>query len=510
MKISKNNFIKKNILFGFLLINISLSAQNFPDWNRKQAITINSSQVVGSSNLTDFPFLVTLNHLDSEIVDGGVYSALNGGGDIRFSSDAAGNNRLAIEVVEFVTDATPANRKCQIWVKIPSLSATSDTIIYIWYNKTGEVQPITTDTYGSQTVWSNSYASIWHMEEDPSSIIPQIKDSGSNLNSGITEGSMESNDLINSQIGRGLELNGTNQFVNVGNSSSLNLTSSLTISGWFNPTSFHPFYLMAKRAETVNSGYNILFQKYPDNRLTYYDGTTIHHTTPPLLYNENQWNYVVIKINAAGTGVTFFLNGVFSTEITALTLPDGLAQNLYLGTRSNGVSHRLNGSLDEIRVSNIERSNNWILTEYNNQSNPSTFAVAGTPEAISSDAQAPTATTLSSTVQTDTTVDLSWTAATDNTAVTGYKVYKGGVLETTLGNVLTYQVTGLTAATVYNFTVRAIDAAGNESVDSNTLAITTNAASDTQAPTASTISSTGQSDTTVAIKYIKVAYWKPL
>ena len=119
----------------------------------------------------------------------------------------------------------------------------------------------------------------------------------------------------------------------------------------------------------------------------------------------------------------------------------------------------------------------------------------------SGDTQAPTATTLSSTVQTDTTVDLSWTAATDNTAVTGYKVYKGGVLETTLGNVLTYQVTGLTAATAYNFAVRAIDAAGNESVDSNTLAITTNTASDTQAPTASTISSTGQSDTTVDLSW---------
>ena len=94
-----------------------------------------------------------------------------------------------------------------------------------------------------------------------------------------------------------------------------------------------------------------------------------------------------------------------------------------------------------------------------------------------SDSQAPTAPTLSSTAQTDTTVDLSWTAATDNTAVTNYKVYKGGVLESTLGNVLSYQVTGLTAATAYNFTVTALDASGNESVASDPLAINTNAAS---------------------------------
>ena len=93
------------------------------------------------------------------------------------------------------------------------------------------------------------------------------------------------------------------------------------------------------------------------------------------------------------------------------------------------------------------------------------------------DSQAPTAPVLSSIGQTDTTVDLSWTAATDNTAVTSYKVYKDAVLETTLGNVLSYQVTGLTASTAYNFTVTTLDAAGNESVVSNTLAITTNPAS---------------------------------
>ncbi|MDO5969786.1 fibronectin type III domain-containing protein [Flavivirga aquimarina] len=94
-------------------------------------------------------------------------------------------------------------------------------------------------------------------------------------------------------------------------------------------------------------------------------------------------------------------------------------------------------------------------------------------EISSFDTQPPTAPTLSSTFQTSTTVDLSWTAATDNIAVTGYKIYKDGVLEATLGNILTYQVTGLTAATSYDFTVTALDIAGNESVVSNTMTITT-------------------------------------
>ena len=92
----------------------------------------------------------------------------------------------------------------------------------------------------------------------------------------------------------------------------------------------------------------------------------------------------------------------------------------------------------------------------------------------SSDTQAPTPPTLSSTSQTDTTVDLNWADATDNTAVTGYKIFKDGVLEATLGNITLYQVTGLSAGTSYVFTSKALDAAGNESSASNTVSVTTN------------------------------------
>jgi chitodextrinase len=49
---------------------------------------------------------------------------------------------------------------------------------------------------------------------------------------------------------------------------------------------------------------------------------------------------------------------------------------------------------------------------------------------------------------TATTTNLSWTAATDNVAVTGYNVYRGTSLLTTVTGT-TYAVTGLTAATAY-------------------------------------------------------------
>ncbi|WP_420603225.1 fibronectin type III domain-containing protein [Flagellimonas sp.] len=96
----------------------------------------------------------------------------------------------------------------------------------------------------------------------------------------------------------------------------------------------------------------------------------------------------------------------------------------------------------------------------------------------SSDTQSPTAPTISSTGKTDTTIDLSWSGATDNVSVTGYKIFKDGNLEVTLGNVTAYQVTGLTASTSYNFTATALDATGNESSSSSAISVTTDSGSD--------------------------------
>ncbi|TRX38676.1 T9SS type A sorting domain-containing protein [Flavobacterium sp. ZT3R18] len=89
------------------------------------------------------------------------------------------------------------------------------------------------------------------------------------------------------------------------------------------------------------------------------------------------------------------------------------------------------------------------------------------------DTTAPTApTALAAAGTTTTTTNLSWTAATDNVAVTGYDVYQGATLKATVTGT-TYTVTGLTAATAYTFSVKAKDAAGNISVASNVVNVTT-------------------------------------
>jgi hypothetical protein len=70
-------------------------------------------------------------------------------------------------------------------------------------------------------------------------------------------------------------------------------------------------------------------------------------------------------------------------------------------------------------------------------------------------------------------VNLSWTASTDNVAVKNYEVYRNGQLIALLGNLTSYSDTLVSAATSYQYSVRALDARQNRSDASNTAAVTT-------------------------------------
>ena len=102
------------------------------------------------------------------------------------------------------------------------------------------------------------------------------------------------------------------------------------------------------------------------------------------------------------------------------------------------------------------------------------------------DTTAPTApTNLVASNVTESGASLSWTASTDNVGVSDYDVYQGTtIIATVIGT--TYQVSGLTANTNYDFTVVAKDAAGNVSAASPVVSITTDTVVMTYCASAST------------------------
>ncbi|WP_299557459.1 fibronectin type III domain-containing protein [Seonamhaeicola sp.] len=171
--------------------------------------------------------------------------------------------------------------------------------------------------------------------------------------------------------------------------------------------------------------------------------------------------------NATATG--FVLNWTAPTNYT----PQGY--NIY---KDNGYVAWANGSATAYTINGISQgtSHNYVVKAIDQSfiehaSAPFAYTLGGS----ATDTQAPTAPTLSSSNVTSSSVDLSWSGATDNVGVTGYKVYQSGTLIASPTGT-SYAVSGLSAATSYAFTVKAIDAAGNESVSSNTANVTTNAA----------------------------------
>lgn len=74
-----------------------------------------------------------------------------------------------------------------------------------------------------------------------------------------------------------------------------------------------------------------------------------------------------------------------------------------------------------------------------------------------------------------TTATASWGAATDSAGISGYEYsLDGGTSWTDVGNVLSVNLTGLTAATQYTFSVRALDAAGTRGGSSSATFTTPN------------------------------------
>ena len=106
-----------------------------------------------------------------------------------------------------------------------------------------------------------------------------------------------------------------------------------------------------------------------------------------------------------------------------------------------------------------------------NRSSPSEARSVTTP--APPDTQAPSAPgSLTASAPAPRRVALSWDAASDDTGVTAYEVYRDGTLLASTGST-SWSDSGVSPQTAYDYTVRALDAAGNRSVESNTARVTT-------------------------------------
>jgi chitodextrinase len=99
-------------------------------------------------------------------------------------------------------------------------------------------------------------------------------------------------------------------------------------------------------------------------------------------------------------------------------------------------------------------------------------------------------------------VVVSWTAATDNVGVTGYDLVRDGVVVASTTGATTANDTTVAPLSSYSYTVRAKDAAGNSSVDSAPLPVTTPDGSDFVPPSVpQNLRTTSRSTTQIALAW---------
>jgi hypothetical protein len=357
------------------LFNIGWPALSvFPtDWGRKCEIVIDAAEVDGT--LTNFPVLLTEANLPSEMLDAdGSYPARNGGGDIRFTSDEAGTTRIPCEIVSFVTNNNPALGTAQIWVKVPSISASVNTSFWLWYNNPDATLPVPSSDYGSENVWDSDYVSVWHLEQEPSSVSAQIFDSTRNKKHLTAEGSMTSGDLVAAAAGNGLDFDGTDdRVVAAANETALHGDCTIEATGTF---------------DTLSSQRNIVSNRFAGLN----EGLTLRTSGTALQFFGYDGGFHGVDIAAAvSTGVRYSMAGTFNGSTYELyrdgasigtssdaTLPTSTGV-LSVGGDS-GVGRYTDGILDEVRISTIARSTAWIAASHSTLRTPATFALAGTPE----------------------------------------------------------------------------------------------------------------------------------
>lgn len=91
------------------------------------------------------------------------------------------------------------------------------------------------------------------------------------------------------------------------------------------------------------------------------------------------WYYIVMVWDETNNDLFLYRDGTLISSNTAMSDHVSNDANLRFGSW-NGVSEFHDGILDEIRISNVARSPNWIETSHNNQNSTSTFFSLGQEE----------------------------------------------------------------------------------------------------------------------------------
>lgn len=318
-----------------------------------RAITFNHAEVPNTDQ-QNFPVLISGTYADfANVSNGGKVQSLQGY-DIVFTSDSAGQNFLDHEIDTY-NSATGA---LNFWVRIPTLSHSVDTTIYMWFGNSAA----TFSQEYKTGVWSNGYAAVYHMGNG--TVV-----SGSD-SLGHNSGTVNNVSPASGVIGGGGSFGGSSSISTVPASS---VSGSFTIEEWAKPnTTSGRLGLYGSRTPFDGSFDAKLYSGgiYEDiGSGSSWFATSANVSFP---YSINMWHFFA---HTATTNIfQIYDDGIQIGTGTFSGTPLLLDSNHDLLIGQTGISGEgFLGSIDEARVSTVVRSADWIATEYNNQNSPGTF-----------------------------------------------------------------------------------------------------------------------------------------
>jgi len=204
---------------------------------------------------------------------------------------------------------------------------------------------------------SDGLVGHWKMNDDAANTT--VADSSGYGN----DGTAQQNTSVLSTTGKidsALTFNGSGDYVNCGNDSSLDLTDNFTIAAWIKPTSFARLGGIVGKYHTypANSYWLRLGSVYPYNKVSF-GGKTILNSSSTL--NANQW-YFIVAMSDSGIG-KIYINGNLNAS-SAVSISSS-SDPVCIGADYLGATRYFNGVIDNVMIFNKVLSQAEIDTLYN-------------------------------------------------------------------------------------------------------------------------------------------------
>jgi autotransporter-associated beta strand protein len=318
------------------------------------ATTISFPGYTRSETLVNIPLLVVLNTNIAGFNYAQFYAP--GAGDLRFTT-ADGATELNYEI-----ETWNPGGDSRAWVQVPALA--SNTTIRATWGNTVVTNPPASTTNGA--TWSAGYVGVWHFTS------AAAKDS----TAGTHDAGSNSASVVSGLIGNAANYDGASQVTQVPWHSDFNLASNFEVQGWFKlavadkPAVNNFRTLTAKETSNSFSDRNWWLALRSDGRLWWKSSPSIDTTNSTDLAN-GAWHHFAAVHD--GSAARLYVDGVqAAVDATPGTASTQFAPVLF--GNEDGTARYYKGPLDEMRLSNVSRSSNWVWAVYQNIASNAAFA----------------------------------------------------------------------------------------------------------------------------------------